>query len=155
VRYFLRVVLPFFCCMRFPSQVVTSHVQTRHLSPSPRVLRVKILFILFIFVGGAQRLARCVTSICTSRLTSKFLNLCVFNFSILIGTVSTVAGSDRGMKNGTKEGAKFHHPNGLCFNPVDKCLYVCDTDNKAIRKVTAQGIKKESIEENCWKKERN
>jgi hypothetical protein len=32
---------PFFCCVRFPSQVVTSHVQTGHLSPSPRVLRDK------------------------------------------------------------------------------------------------------------------
>jgi DNA-binding beta-propeller fold protein YncE len=55
------------------------------------------------------------------------------------GTVSTVAGSVRGMGDGIGLQARMNGPRGVCFNPIDRCLYVCDSHNHSVRKVTPEG----------------
>ena len=50
------------------------------------------------------------------------------------------AGSERGFVDGKGEFSKFNLPNGVCWNPNDSCLYLCDKGNDAIRKITLQGI---------------
>jgi sugar lactone lactonase YvrE len=54
--------------------------------------------------------------------------------------VTTLAGSMPGMNDGIGPNAQFHFPKGICFNPHDDCLYVCDFWNHTIRKVNMEGI---------------
>jgi hypothetical protein len=54
--------------------------------------------------------------------------------------VATFVGSAIGLKDAKGASASFSHPWGMCLNPHDNFLYVCDHSNKAIRKVTMQGI---------------
>jgi DNA-binding beta-propeller fold protein YncE len=51
----------------------------------------------------------------------------------------TFAGSAPGLADGKGEKVKFNTPRGICFNPHDECLYVCDKRNNSIRKITLQG----------------
>eukprot|EP00026_Physarum_polycephalum_P008925 Phypoly_transcript_09032.p1 GENE.Phypoly_transcript_09032~~Phypoly_transcript_09032.p1 ORF type:complete len:460 (-),score=68.95 Phypoly_transcript_09032:16-1395(-) len=53
--------------------------------------------------------------------------------------VIVLAGSNPGIENGSGENAKFAGPRGICLNPRDDCLYVCDGYNNIVRKVTLQG----------------
>ena len=50
-----------------------------------------------------------------------------------------LAGSSEGFTDGAGDQAKFYFPHGICWNPQDKCLYVCDSGNNAIRRITLQG----------------
>jgi sugar lactone lactonase YvrE len=61
-------------------------------------------------------------------------------FDILTGQVTTLAGSSEGFEDGIGSIAKMNFPTGMCFNPHDNCLYVSDTNNHRIRKVTMNGI---------------
>jgi sugar lactone lactonase YvrE len=56
------------------------------------------------------------------------------------GTVSTFAGSPltNGFADGTGAGARFHHPSGVSIDAAGN-LYVADTDNDTIRKITTGG----------------
>jgi len=56
-----------------------------------------------------------------------------------VETVTTLAGSIRGNKEGTGSNALFAGPVGMCLNPFDDCLYVCDSYNESIRKISKQG----------------
>lgn len=53
--------------------------------------------------------------------------------------MSTLAGSTQGSNDGVGSIAQFNSPNGIVFNPIDDCLYVCDYSNNVIRKVTKSG----------------
>ena len=53
--------------------------------------------------------------------------------------VTTAAGSQQGSEDGNSLNARFNYPFGLCFNPRDKCLYICDQENDSIRKLTMKG----------------
>jgi len=55
------------------------------------------------------------------------------------GVVSTVAGSIAGYADGTGESARFDTPSGIALGP-DGALYVADTGNNAIRRVTTAGV---------------
>lgn len=55
------------------------------------------------------------------------------------GTVSTFAGGREGFADGTGEAAAFHTPSALARDD-DGNLYVADTGNHAIRKVSPQGV---------------
>lgn len=57
------------------------------------------------------------------------------------GVVSTVAGSaaNSGSTDGTGNAARFNNPNGLAVDSSGN-LYVADTGNNTIRKITAEGI---------------
>ncbi|MEL1266253.1 NHL repeat-containing protein [Pseudoxanthomonas putridarboris] len=55
------------------------------------------------------------------------------------GTVSTFAGGREGLADGIGEAAAFHTPSALARDG-DGNLYVADTGNHAIRKVTPQGV---------------
>jgi sugar lactone lactonase YvrE len=57
----------------------------------------------------------------------------------LIDRVTTLAGSSKGYKDGIGSIAKLFYPTGMCFNPHDNCLYICDLGNHKIRKVTMNG----------------
>lgn len=58
---------------------------------------------------------------------------------IKVGLVSTLAGSIKGNVDGQGQNAQFSNLTFGCFNPLDNCLYVSDSYNNTIRKVTEQG----------------
>ena len=53
--------------------------------------------------------------------------------------VTTFAGSCKGYVDGYRPNSRFNFPRGMCINSRDQCLYVCDTGNRSIRRVTMQG----------------
>jgi DNA-binding beta-propeller fold protein YncE len=55
------------------------------------------------------------------------------------GAVTTLAGSTEGFADGTGSAARFHTPSAVAVGP-DGALYVADTGNHAIRKVTLDGV---------------
>jgi len=55
------------------------------------------------------------------------------------GSVATLAGGTEGFADGTGTQAAFHTPSGIAIDR-DGNLYVADTGNHAIRKVTPQGV---------------
>ena len=55
------------------------------------------------------------------------------------GTVSTVAGGVRGFANGSGAAARFDTPSGISVSS-DGTVYVADTANNAIRRITAEGV---------------
>jgi len=55
------------------------------------------------------------------------------------GTVHTFAGSSEGFADGIGRAAKFHTPSSLAIDRLGN-LYVADTGNHAIRKVTRNGV---------------
>ena len=56
--------------------------------------------------------------------------------AIASGTVSTIAGSTKGYKDGAGAAAQFSSPMGIAVSPDGKTLYVADYDNHRIRAVT-------------------
>jgi hypothetical protein len=59
---------------------------------------------------------------------------------MLTGQVATLAGSSEGFLDGMGFDAKLNCPVGMCLNLHDNCLYVSDSANHKIRKVTMNGI---------------
>lgn len=56
------------------------------------------------------------------------------------GTVTTIAGGGtKGSADGVGPAAMFAYPRGIAYCPTDKNLYVADTDNNEIRKVSLDG----------------
>ena len=58
------------------------------------------------------------------------------------GVVTTLAGGpgQQGSKDGTGSAARFAAPAGICFDSTDGNLYVTDTNNHTIRRVTPAGV---------------
>ncbi|HRI80142.1 MAG TPA: NHL repeat-containing protein [Cyclobacteriaceae bacterium] len=54
------------------------------------------------------------------------------------GTVTTLAGSSAGYVNGLGSNAKFNYPSGVTVDALGN-IYVADTENHSIRKVTSAG----------------
>jgi len=73
---------------------------------------------LFVTDGGNQTIRR--------------INTSTSNVSLYCGGVGLT-----GYVDGNGSAARFSSPSGITFNIEDKALYICDTDNEAIRKVTA------------------
>jgi hypothetical protein len=53
--------------------------------------------------------------------------------------VSTVAGKEKGYKDGTVENANFNKPKGIAIDQTDGSLIVADFDNHRIRKIDQKG----------------
>jgi len=56
------------------------------------------------------------------------------------GIVTTVAGGRAGFADGTGGAARFDNPSGITFDAADGALYVSDSGNERIRRVTPDGI---------------
>lgn len=58
------------------------------------------------------------------------------------GVVTTLAGlaGSTGPADGTGGGARFNAPYGIVLNPTNNILYVADTNNNLIRKITPAGV---------------
>eukprot|EP00959_Pyramimonas_sp_CCMP1952_P273630 5719488-Pyramimonas_sp.AAC.1 len=52
------------------------------------------------------------------------------------GTITTVAGGDRGLQDGPTESAKFSWPYGGALSPDATTLYVADSGNDCVRAVS-------------------
>ncbi len=59
----------------------------------------------------------------------------------LTGVVSTVAGSSRGFADGVGTNAKFSYPTGIILD-TNKNMFVADSGNHRVRKITPQGNEK-------------
>jgi len=55
------------------------------------------------------------------------------------GSVTTLVGGSQGNVEGKAEKAKFYHPKGICFDPVDRVLLLCDQRNQRVRQITLEG----------------
>ncbi|MBG6128787.1 sugar lactone lactonase YvrE [Aquimarina sp. EL_43] len=55
------------------------------------------------------------------------------------GVVSTLAGSNRGFADGQGSAVQFNFPHGITID-TDTNLYVADTENHKIRKITPEGV---------------
>jgi len=53
--------------------------------------------------------------------------------------VSTLVGSTVGYVDGGPSEAKFKYPCHVTFNPIEKCIYVCEPNQYVIRKITLDG----------------
>lgn len=53
--------------------------------------------------------------------------------------MKTLAGSSKGGVDGKKGKGRMYSPFGIVFNPLDDCLYVCDSGNDLIRRVSLSG----------------
>ena len=63
-----------------------------------------------------------------------------FSYST-VEMVTTLAGCrEHGFKDGKGPRASFDWPHVMCINQHDRCLYVCDQENNAIRRLSMQGI---------------
>jgi DNA-binding beta-propeller fold protein YncE len=56
------------------------------------------------------------------------------------GVVTTVAGGREGFADGTGPNARFNSPTGIAYDAADGNLYVTDTGNERIRRVTPNGV---------------
>jgi hypothetical protein len=56
--------------------------------------------------------------------------------------VTTIANAEgmMGYRDGESSSALFHSIRGICYNLFDDCIYICDSYNGAIRKLTPQGM---------------
>jgi hypothetical protein len=58
----------------------------------------------------------------------QYINILLFKHKIIVLTDQvTLAGSSVGFQDGIGSNAKMKYPHGMCLNPHDNCLYVCDT----------------------------
>jgi antitoxin (DNA-binding transcriptional repressor) of toxin-antitoxin stability system len=57
------------------------------------------------------------------------------------GTATTIAGTtSSGFADGTGSGARFKEPHAIAWHPLDRVLYVADTGNHSVRRVTPEGV---------------
>lgn len=56
------------------------------------------------------------------------------------GVVTTLAGSSRGNLDGTGSQAQFNEPRGVAVDSTGQNIYVADTGNHSLRRVTADGV---------------
>lgn len=59
-----------------------------------------------------------------------------------VGAVTTLAGlcEEDGTQDGTGEDARFYYPAGIAADSTGNNIYVADTDNHCVRKVTSEGV---------------
>ena len=58
-------------------------------------------------------------------------------YNVQQGVVSTVGGTTQGSADGSVNKAKFNCPKGLAVDDKSGDIYVADTDNHRIRKISA------------------
>ena len=108
--------------------IVTTSSQSRRFS----VAGLHLFLFPFLLVGS-----------CSSP-PLRFVFLCSYTVSVEV--VTTFAGhksspyEEEEAKDGKGQEAAFSSPYGICINPHDGCMYVCDDQDNSIRRVTMEGI---------------
>ena len=61
------------------------------------------------------------------------------------GEISTLAGSQQGFGDENGKAARFHSPDGICFDESSQSLLVCDSSNNKLRRVQLNGTSSPSL----------
>ncbi len=63
-----------------------------------------------------------------------YLFRCIIEVNVIAGRFN-----GDGLLDGRGNIALFSWPNGVVYNPITLCLYICDYSNSVIRKIDAEG----------------
>ncbi|WP_108840578.1 IPT/TIG domain-containing protein [Aquimarina sp. Aq78] len=83
--------------------------------------------------------ARAFTGLVTLSVNGTTLTGPEFSYTITEVNVSTIAGSTLGFVDGQGSAAQFNKPIGIVID-TDNNLYIADSNNQKIRKITPQGV---------------
>jgi hypothetical protein len=88
---------------------------------------------------GAYSRGMCIDQSGTLAYVTSQLYSCVFEINLLTANVSLLGGTpgNPGLLDGST--SLYYSPQGITYNPGDTCIYVADTGNNAIRKITPNG----------------
>jgi len=90
------------------------------------IINTTVTYVSGISIDSTQTLAYAVNR---NTFTINTINLTT-------GVSQVVAGSTPGFKDGNGTSALFSNPNHCVYNPYDSCVYIADSGNNAIRKMT-------------------
>ena len=133
---------------KYPQAVVADHAGNVFVSAPNAIRKINASGLVSTIVGGPNNVGNNNLDLIQfaprgMAMDSNGNLFMISNSSILkitpTGLLSTFAGSYQGYADGAGASAKFYFPSGLAIDANDT-LFVADTGNNAIRKITSTGI---------------